>query len=138
MMKSGNNKEIRILVAEDNAVNLKVTLLHLKKLGFEAEAVINGREAVQSTAQCDYDVILMDCQMPEMDGYEATRQIRQREALGHSPRHTFIIAVTANAMPGDREKCLMAGMDDFVSKPVQTQSLYSAIERCLRVPGNAG
>src|SRR5688500_13163781 len=103
-MKFGNNKEVRILVAEDNAVNLKVTLLHLKKLGFEADAVMNWLEAVQATMRSHYDVILMDCQMPEMDGYEATRQIRQREALGNEPRHTIIIAVTANAMPGDREK----------------------------------
>src|SRR5262249_35562453 len=106
----------RVLITEDNIANQKVLLRFLNKLGLQADTVANGAEAVASFRQKPYDVILMDCQMPEMDGYAATKMIREIEAAGGSPR-TPIIALTANAFPSDRRNCLEAGMDDYVSKP---------------------
>ncbi|MBK7368141.1 MAG: response regulator [Candidatus Eisenbacteria bacterium] len=117
----------RVLVAEDNAINQKVATRMLSKLGCRVDVGANGAEAVDLWRQLPYDVIFMDCQMPEMDGFEATREIRRLEQS--SGRRTPIVALTANAMSGDREKCLEAGMDDFISKPVDEARLREAIAR---------
>jgi PAS domain S-box-containing protein len=120
---------VRVLVAEDNAVNQRVTMLQLNKLGYRAELAATGIEVLEALERGDYDLVLMDCHMPEMDGYEATKKIRQ------NPRHSQvkIIAMTANAMQGDRERCLEAGMDDYISKPTQLNDLRDAIVRWAQV-----
>jgi len=122
---------IRILLAEDNTINQKIALRILeKKLGYHADVVTNGREAVESLEKFDYDLVLMDCQMPEMDGYDATRRIRDKNSSVRNHRIP-VIAMTANAMKGDREKCLEAGMDDYVTKPVDFKKLSDAIGKHL-------
>jgi PAS domain S-box-containing protein len=119
----------RVLVAEDNTINQKVVLHQLAKLGVPADAVADGDEVLAAIQQTPYDVILMDCQMPQMDGYEATRRIRQREQANPKRPRQYIIAVTANALDGDRDVCLRAGMDDYLSKPVRLEDLARALER---------
>ena len=119
-----SSRKLRVLVAEDNTINRRVVLLQLQRLGCHADAAANGREAVQMWERFRYDVILMDCQMPEMDGYAATALIRERERDGS---HIPIVALTANAMKGDEEVCLRAGMDGYIAKPVNPEVLREAL-----------
>jgi signal transduction histidine kinase/DNA-binding response OmpR family regulator len=123
-------RRVRILLVEDNIVNQKLTMRLLEKMGYRSDTVGNGKEAVEALEMDTYDVVLMDVQMPEMDGYEATQVIRnpQSKVRNHD---VPIIAMTANAMKGDRERCLEAGMDDYLSKPVQPQKLLEVIKPFL-------
>ena len=117
---------VRVLVAEDNSVNQFVILKLLANLGYTAEAVGNGREAVEALRKGGYKAVLMDCQMPEMDGFEATAAIR---TLDDPSRRIPIIALTANAMKGDSERCIEAGMDDYLSKPIDLIKLSDVLQR---------
>ncbi|HEY1013288.1 MAG TPA: response regulator, partial [Herpetosiphonaceae bacterium] len=120
---------VRVLIVEDNPVNQHVVRLHLQKLGYQTAVAQDGEEAVAAIAAAAYDLILMDCQMPRMDGFTATRHIREAElaAGGHVP----IVAMTAHAMAGDREACLAAGMDDYLSKPITAAVLRATLRRWL-------
>jgi PAS domain S-box-containing protein len=126
----GKTHPLRILLAEDNAVNQKLALRLLSQLGYRADVAGNGLEAVQSVQRQPYDVVLMDVQMPELDGLDATRQIRALAQLAQ-PR---IVAMTANAMQGDREMCIAAGMDDYISKPIRPEELAHALSECNALP----
>jgi CheY-like chemotaxis protein len=118
-----------VLLAEDNAVNQTLAKRLLEKHGFVVHAVGNGRAAVEAFETDHFDVVLMDIQMPEMDGFEATARIREKEMpqQGHIP----IIALTANALKGDQERCIAAGMDGYISKPIRTSELLEAIEKLV-------
>ncbi len=124
----------RILLAEDNVVNEKVATRFLQKLGYVVDAVANGREAVDAWAKGGYDLVLMDCQMPVLDGYAATREIRARERTGE---HIPIVALTANAMPKDELECRQAGMDDHLAKPIDREELARCLEHHLRAAAAA-
>jgi CheY-like chemotaxis protein len=126
----------RILIAEDNDVNQEVTRDMLEVLGCSAEIAKDGQEAVGAVKEKAYDLVLMDCQMPEMDGFEATRAIRQHESRGNPPAHLPIIALTADAVEGDRERCLAAGMDDYLAKPFTLDELRKILSQWL--PANPG
>ncbi|WP_447969391.1 response regulator [Nitrospira sp. M1] len=140
-------KDERILVADDHRVNQELAVLMLERLGYRADVVANGMEAVEACSRISYSLVLMDCHMPEMDGYEATKEIRRCEALTvkreaqderratsdeiQGTRRVPIVAMTANAMQGDREACLSAGMDDYITKPVSPQQLGDMVKRWL-------
>jgi CheY-like chemotaxis protein/HPt (histidine-containing phosphotransfer) domain-containing protein len=123
----GKRHPLAILLAEDNAINQRVALLVLERLGYRADVAANGLEVLQSLRRQPYDLILMDVQMPEMDGLEATRAIGREF---HGERRPRIVAMTANAMKEDRDECLAAGMDDFMTKPIQLDELVAALNRC--------
>jgi len=122
---------LRILLADDNRVNQRVGSSFLEKLGYRVVVVSNGLEVLQALERQPYDIVFLDVQMPEMDGYEAARQLRRRWADDNRPR---LIAMTGNAMQGDREACLEAGMDDYIPKPVWVEDLRAALERWGRRP----
>jgi CheY-like chemotaxis protein len=117
---------LRILLAEDNVVNQKLAVRLLQQMGYRADLASNGIEAIESVARQPYDVVLMDVQMPEMDGIEAAKQITARWHGAERPR---IVAMTANAMQGDREMCIAAGMDDYITKPIRVDALVDALYR---------
>lgn len=121
-------RPVRVLVAEDNSVNQRVASAMLQRLGIRADLVANGEEAVEALERMPYDLVFMDCRMPVMDGYTACRRIRERE---QGQRHTPVIAMTASVIQGDRERCLEAGMDDYLSKPVRLQELSAMVRRWL-------
>jgi PAS domain S-box-containing protein len=127
---SSTGPRLRVLVAEDVSVNQLIAVKMLERLGHIAVAVANGVEAIDSLRSAPFDVVLMDCQMPEMDGYEATHVIRTSDTLGC--KNIPIIAMTANALKGDREKCLAAGMDDYITKPIRSRDLAEILEKNLK------
>ncbi|MCJ7578669.1 MAG: response regulator, partial [candidate division Zixibacteria bacterium] len=125
-------RRAHILLAEDNPMNQKLVVILLKKAGYSVDAVEDGRMVIEVVKRKVYDLILMDVQMPEMNGFEATQAIRAREG---EAKHTPIIAMTAHAMKGDRERCLQAGMDDYIAKPIEPQELFAAIEKWTKSQG---
>lgn len=127
-----------ILIAEDNYINQQVTISLLEKLGCQFEVVTDGKAAVAAACSSDrYDLILMDCLMPNMDGYESTRAIREHEKKSRDNRHIPIIALTANAMEGARDTCLAAGMTDYLSKPFTSEQLQQMLQKWLLPPQGA-
>jgi len=121
---STSNESFRILMAEDNVINQRVGKLILQRAGYRIDLVADGNEALEAHRISPYDMILMDCQMPTMDGFEASRQIRKL-----TQPQPVIIAVTANVLVGERERCLRAGMDDYLSKPFQAEQLVAVVKK---------
>ena len=138
VLAESRRSNIKILVVEDNKVNQMVAVRLLERLGYHADVAANGREALQAMQDGNYSLVLMDCQMPEMDGYAATRELRRAEARGATHSHVIIVAMTAEAMKGDRERCLAAGMDDYIAKPVNLRELESVLLRYLGTDESAG
>ncbi len=131
VVRHGRDQMPRVLLAEDNRVNQELGRMVLESLDCEVDVAWNGREAVEAVLEKDYDLVLMDCQMPEMDGYEATVIIRQSESESTvEKRRTYIVALTANVMDGDRDLCIAAGMDDYVSKPFKPRQIQALLDRC--------
>ena len=128
--KLADRHPLRVLVAEDNGVNQKVALAMLKHFGYRADLAADGLEAVEAVRRVTYDVVFMDLQMPQLDGIGATKQIIAEHPADRRPR---IVALTANAFDEDREECLKAGMDDYVSKPLKTETLEAALIRASRI-----
>jgi CheY-like chemotaxis protein len=120
-----------VLVVEDGPVTQAVAVRMLESCGYQAQVADNGHSALQVLSERSYAAVLMDCRIPELDGYETTRAVRRREADG---RHVFIIAMTANSMQGDRERCLAVGMDDYLAKPLRIQALKDALAGCVSEP----
>ncbi|KGF73901.1 hypothetical protein DO97_06005 [Neosynechococcus sphagnicola sy1] len=129
LQNDGHPSSVKILVVEDNKVNQKLALKQLKVLGYVADVASDGQEALQRMDQDTYDIVLMDCQMPILDGYDTTRVIRQREGVH---RQTVVIAITANTSTADREKCRESGMDDFLSKPVTQEDLSAILNHWIQ------
>ncbi|MFN0006913.1 MAG: response regulator [Planctomycetota bacterium] len=127
--KANEKRKPRVLLAEDNAINQRIATIMLQKLGCQVFPVPNGLEAFRAVSAGSYDLVLMDCMMPEMDGFEATREIRKAEGTA---KHTPIVALTANAMQGDREKCLESGMDDYLSKPIKAEEIQGVLAKWLQ------
>lgn len=132
---SETDKPSRLLVAEDNAINRKVISMQMDKLGIRTDMASDGSEAIEAWKKFPYPIIFMDCQMPEVDGFEATARIRQLQndwlARGdlHETQKPYIVALTANALKGDRERCLEAGMDDYLSKPARPEEIQKVLAR---------
>jgi len=129
-LSEDQRRKIRILLAEDNRINQKVALKMLNKIGFRADAVTNGQDAIDALKKTDYDLVLMDCQMPGMDGYDATKLIREPNS-GIKNNNVPIIAMTAHAMKGDKDKCLAMGMNDYLPKPVKPKMLADMLEKWI-------
>jgi len=127
--EGGATRKVRVLLVEDNAVNQRIGVALLERAGYQTEVANNGREGLAALAHMPFDLVLMDCQMPILDGYDATRGLREIEA--RTGAHIPVIAMTAHVMQGDREKCLQAGMDDYVAKPVVSSELYEKISYWL-------
>lgn len=136
LIREDEKRRLRILVVEDNPTNQKVALSILNKLGYQADAVDNGTKAIDALRETPYDLVFMDCQMPEMDGFEATALIRDKRTGVLNPR-VPIIAMTAGAMDGDRRRCMEAGMDDYLAKPIRPEEIVSVIRRWCGDPGQA-
>jgi CheY-like chemotaxis protein/HPt (histidine-containing phosphotransfer) domain-containing protein len=136
-LREERKQRVKILLAEDNPTNQEVALSLLAKFGYRADAVASGAEAIEALQKTAYDLVLMDVQMPEMDGISATRAIR-KGPLGILNQKVPIIAMTAHALKGDREKCIEAGMDDYISKPIQIKELFAVLEKWLSREEPAG
>jgi CheY-like chemotaxis protein len=127
--QTSSDSKIKALLVEDNAINQKLATAVLSKLGCDVDLAENGVVGVEKAKNNDYDIIFMDCQMPEMNGFDATKAIREHEKATGKKEKVPIVAMTANAMPGDRERCIDSGMDDYISKPVKKEKLAQILAK---------